>query len=128
MAEPIGVKIPITMGNIGFFNQTFTSLEEAKSNLLNLLLTRRGERVMHPEFGTDIYNLLFSQITRDLKQKIEGEIRTAVETWIPYILLTEVQVDISDQNIENNRIDIKIGFGLKRNINEYDEIIVTFLV
>ena len=90
------------MGNIGFFNQTFTSLEEAKSNLLNLLLTRRGERVMHPEFGTDIYNLLFSQITRDLKQKIEGEIRTAVETWIPYILLTEVQVDISDENIEKN--------------------------
>jgi len=128
MAEPIGVKIPITMGNIGFFNQTFTSLEEAKSNLLNLLLTRRGERVMHPEFGTDIYNLLFSQITRDLKQKIEGEIRTAVETWIPYILLTEVQVDISDENIENNRIDIKIGFGLKRNINEYDEIIVTFIL
>lgn len=126
--EPIGVKIPITMGNIGFFNQTFTSLEEAKSNLLNLLLTRRGERVMHPEFGTDIYNLLFTQITRDLKQKIGQEIRTSVETWIPYILLTNVEVDISDENIENNRIDIRIGFGLKRNINEYDEIIVTFLV
>jgi len=128
MAEPIGVKIPITMGNIGFFNQTFTSLEEAKSNLLNLLLTRRGERVMQPEFGTDIYNLLFSQITRDLKQKIEQEINTSVKTWLPYVLLTEVAVDISDENIENNRIDIKIGFGLKRNINEYDEIIVTFLV
>ena len=63
MSEPIGVKIPITMGTTGFFNQTFTSLEEAKSNLLNLLLTRKGERVYHPTFGTEIYGLLFSQIS-----------------------------------------------------------------
>ena len=83
---------------------------------------------MQPEFGTDIYNLLFSQITRDLGQKIENQVRQAVDTWLPYVQLTEVEVDVSNENIENNRIDIKIGFGLRRNINEYDEIIVTFLV
>ena len=61
-------------------------------------------------------------------QKIENQVRQAVDTWLPYVQLTEVEVDVSNENIENNRIDIKIGFGLRRNINEYDEIIVTFLV
>lgn len=128
MAEPIGVKIPIAMGTTGFFNQTFTSLEEAKANMFNLLLTRKGERVYQPDFGTEIYGLLFSQITGNLDKEIEREIREAVRTWLPYVTLTEVEVDISDENIENNRIDIKIGFGLRRDIRQYDEIIVTFLV
>lgn len=128
MTEPIGIKVPIQMGKTGFFDQTFTSLEEAKANMMNLLLTRKGERVMHPDFGTDIYGLLFSQITRDLDTKIENQIRDAVETWLPYVSLSLVEVDISDNNIENNRIDIKIGFNLARDITQYDEIIVSFLV
>jgi phage baseplate assembly protein W len=92
------------------------------------LLTRKGERVMQPEFGTDIYGLLFSQITGNLDKEIERQIREQVTKWIPYIVLTDVTVDISNENIENNRIDIKIGFGLKRDIRQYDEIVVTFLV
>ena len=125
---PIGVDVPITMGNTGYFAQTFTSLDEAKANLYTLLLTRKGERYMQPEFGTNIYNYLFRQITKDISGLLEQEIRTEVETWLPYIELVEVEVDIGDENIENNKINIKIGFGLKRNLNEYDEIIVTFQV
>ena len=128
MADPMGIKIPIQLGNTGYFNQTFSSIEEAKSNLYNLLLTRKGERVMQPDFGTDIYGLLFGQITGNLGIEIENQIREAVTIWLPYIELTEVGVDISDENIENNKIDIKIGFGLKRDIKQYDEIIVTFFV
>lgn len=128
MSEPLGIKVPIQMGKTGFFDQTFTSLEEAKANMMNLLLTRKGERVMHPDFGTDIYGLLFSQITRDLDTKIENQIRSAVETWLPYVALSNVEVDISDENIENNKINIKVGFTLARDITQYDEIQVTFLV
>lgn len=128
MSNPLGIKIPIQLGKTGFFNQTFTSLEEAKSNLMNLLLTRKGERLMHPDFGTDIYGLLFSQITKDLNIKIEKQIRKAAEVWLPYVALSNVEVDISEENIENNKINIKVGFTLARDINQYDEIIVQFLV
>lgn len=128
MSEPLGVKVPIQMGKTGFFDQTFTSLEEAKANMMNLLLTRKGERVMHPDFGTDIYGLLFSQITKDLDTKIENQIRSAVDMWLPYVALSNVEVDISDENIENNKINIKVGFTLARDITQYDEIQVTFLV
>jgi len=126
MAEPIGVKVPIQLGTTGYFNQTFTSIDEAKANMYNLLLTQKGERVMQPDFGTSIYGLLFEPITRNIKDDLETEIRDAVDMWLPYVELVEVSVDISNINIENNRIDIKIGFGLKRDLKEYDEIIVTF--
>jgi len=126
MAEPLGIRVPIQMGATGYFNPTYTSLEEATANMYNLLLTQKGERPMQPDFGTSIYGLLFEPITRDLKTLVEDEVRLAVETWLPYVELVEVNVDISDTNIENNRIDIKIGFGLRRDIKQYNEIIVTF--
>jgi len=128
MAEPIGVKVPIRMGNTGFFDQTFSSIEEAKSNMINLLLTRKGERMMHPELGTNIYNYLFDQMTGDLSSKIQNEITTAVETWLPYVELTEVTVDAGPTNMDQNKIDVRIAFGLKRNIKEHDEIVITFVV
>lgn len=126
MANPVGVKIPISLGNTGYFNQTFSSLEEAKSNMYNLLLTRKGERVMHPDFGTNIYNYLFEQTTVDLANKIENEIEDAVEMWLPYIQLQNVEVDVSNENIDNNKFSIKIGFNLLRDLEQYDEIIILF--
>lgn len=128
MAEPIGIKVPIQLGQQGYFNQTFSSLEEAKSNLFNLLLTRKGERPMQPEFGVDIYGQLFNQLTSDVGNHIEQEVRNAVEMWLPYVELTKVAVDMSKENIENNKLDIKIEFGLRRDLKQYDEIIVTFLI
>ena len=128
MAEPIGVKVPIRLGKTGFFDQTFSSIEEAKSNMINLLLTRKGERSMQPDFGTNIYNHLFNQMTGDLSNKIQQEVTTAVGTWLPYVEMIEVEVDTGPTNMDQNKIDIKIDFGLRRNIKEHDEIVITFVI
>ncbi len=63
MAQPINLKVkPIRQGAQGYFEQTFTSLDAAKADLVNLILTNKGERPMQPNFGTDIYKLLFENI------------------------------------------------------------------
>jgi len=126
MAEPIGVRIPIRLGNTGFFEQTLTSIDEAKSNMYNLLLTQKGERYMQPEFGTRIYSKLFEQITTSIKDEIETDITDAVGMWLPYVELMKVDVDISDDNIDANRFDVRIEFGLKRDLNQYEEIQIIF--
>ena len=40
----IGISLPLQLGNTAF-NQTFTTIEQAKANIQNLLLTTHGERV-----------------------------------------------------------------------------------
>jgi len=126
MAEPIGINVPIQLGTTGYFNQTFTSLDEAKANMYNLLLTQKGERLMQPDFGTSIYGRLFEPLLPGLKNELDSEIREAVDMWLPYVEIVDLQIDVSTENIDNNRIDIKMGFGLRRNIKEFAEIIVTF--
>ena len=69
-----GIVLPVQRGNGGYFEQAFSSFEQAKSNLKNLLLTKRGERVFQPNFGTGLHELLFEQLTTDLEVKLALEI------------------------------------------------------
>ena len=53
----IGVAFPLDATNI--FASTETLIDQAKSNLINLLLTVPGERINLPLFGVGIKQLLF---------------------------------------------------------------------
>jgi len=87
----IGISLPLMKSNTQF-NLTYTTLDQAKANLVNLLLTNKGERVMLPNFGCDIYKMLFENITDSLLIKIEEVIREEVAFWLPYIQIDEVNV------------------------------------
>jgi hypothetical protein len=58
MAQAIGITLPLQLGNTGYFEQSFDTLTQVKSNFINLILTRKGERVHQPEFGCCIHNYL----------------------------------------------------------------------
>ena len=53
----IGVSLPFN--GEGVFNSTYTTNEQVKSNLLNVILTEPGERVFKPNFGVGLRSHLF---------------------------------------------------------------------
>ena len=92
----IGVAFPFNAD--GVFNQTFTQKEQVKSNLINVLLTEKGERVNLPNFGVGLKNLLFeTQIDTNV---LESRIDAQVKKHIPEITLISAEVDFSpDEHI-----------------------------
>ena len=82
----IGVAFPLDENNM--FKGTKTVKEQAKSNLINLLLTEPGERVNEPNFGVGLKKLLFEPNlnVEILKEKIN----TQIEFYIPVITLSDV--------------------------------------
>ena len=54
----IGLELPLTHTQEGYFKRTKTALEQAKSNIKNLLLTNKGERLGNPNFGTNLLSLV----------------------------------------------------------------------
>jgi phage baseplate assembly protein W len=76
---------------------------------------------MEPEFGCDIWKLIFEQIDGELiENKIENVILDAVSIWMPYITINEIVFDYDDNDIDNNKIFLDIKFSLTSNPNLSD--------
>lgn len=111
----IGLSLPLQFGN-STFNQTFQTSEQVKSNIKNLLLTKRGERVLQPEFGSGLQELLFEQSVDDFEIKIEDTINETLEQWLPYVFVDEIDIDSSNELKDNNRINVSLKFRIGENI------------
>ena len=109
LQKNIGVGIPLPLGGTPIFATTFTTEEQALSNLKNLLLTRKGERPFQPLFGTDVPSFLFENITKNLLDNLKAGLQKDIEFWLPYIKIKEIIVD--DLSNEN-RINISFSFSV----------------
>jgi phage baseplate assembly protein W len=111
----IGILLDITGPSGKIFNQSYTTLEQAKTNFKCLLLTNEGERVMQPDFGCSIRKHLFNPIVQDLRTNIKETIISKTEYWLPYIQILELEVEAEE---DANFVFIKITFSLLD--NEFD--------
>ena len=120
----IGLTLPFNRGSSGLFPQSETTLEQAGSNIKNLLLTAKGERVMQPDFGSRLRELLFEQYTEDLEERVREEIQQAMSTWLPYIVIS--QVDVIQDETNPNQTKVDLDFSLNYEPNRFDSITLNF--
>jgi phage baseplate assembly protein W len=118
----IGVSLPFN-GPAGPFNKTYSTKDQVKSNLINLLLTNRGERVFNPEFGSDLKRVLFEGITDDLTSTVQNIISTSISIFIPEI---ESSKAIVSSNQDNNSISVTVYYKLKLS-GISDQVTIEFL-
>ena len=116
----IGVRFPLDHSQEGFFYKTKTILEQAKSNMRNLLLTSKGERVMQPEFGSTLTHVLFNQ-GEDVENEIDEAIREAVSNWLPYVIINEINMFQ-----EGNQVDVSIDFSVTLEPDSFDTLTFNF--
>lgn len=116
----IGVSLPFNAG--GVFNKTFSTKDQIKSNLINLLLTYKGERILNPEFGADLPRLLFEPINNETLDKIQNQIITSVAIYVPEVNITNIEIT---PDIDINTIYINIIYQFKLS-GLTDNIIIDF--
>jgi phage baseplate assembly protein W len=105
----LGVKLPLNKGVVGgrtatqnyasgsaegagVFESSYDNIEQAITNLKSLLLTRTSERLMQPDLGTDIYNALFDNMSDDLEEYLQTNIKEKIAFWLPYIKLNSLRL------------------------------------
>ena len=122
----LGIGINTTSNSNGIFAVNYTTLTQAKDNLKNLILTRKGERLMQPEFGCDVWKVLFEQLDGNtIETSIETSILDAVSIWLPYLNIDTIIFDYDENDIDNNRIALDIKFSLVSNSNLSESIQIT---
>ena len=106
----VGLSIPLKNGNGGFFEQNYTTFDQARSNLKNLLLTKKGERIAQPNFGSGLQDLLFEQIDPITTVKITDSIRRAINLYESRAVILDLLVYPDEAN---SRYGVKLTFRLK---------------
>ena len=102
----IGVAFPLDEVNI--FKGTETVREQVKSNLINLLLTEKGERVNEPNFGVGLKKILFEQQLN--REELEEKINFQINFYIPEIQLITAEVGEID---DDHRVYLTISYKFK---------------
>jgi phage baseplate assembly protein W len=120
----VGITLPITNGNTGMFAQSTTVFQQVKSNFKNLILTKKGERLMQPEFGTNLHRILFENITENTLENARLTVVEAVERWMPFLELQQFEVT-NPVNGNPHRIDLSVTYRFRNNPNVTDSITVS---
>lgn len=93
MSEPIYKDIDFLFRKTPFgIVKTATDEEVIRQSIFTILETRKGERVMNPTFGTNLFNILFEPMDDITASDISHEIRTALIHYEPRIRVNSVIV------------------------------------
>ena len=118
----LGIGINQSSNSNGVFSTNFTTLQQAKNNLKSLILTKKGERLMQPDFGCDVWLVLFEQISDNIEQRIENSIVDAVSIWLPYLNIDTIIFDYDENDIDTNKVSLDIKFSLQSNPSLSDSV------
>jgi phage baseplate assembly protein W len=119
----IGVSLPFgRSGTNQLFNKTYSTKEQIKSNFINLLLTSKGERILNPEFGSELRQLLFENITSPTEENIKNAIITSADIYIPEIQIIDININ---NEYDANTINVTIDYILRIS-NTADQITISF--
>ena len=103
------ISLPITKDNNKFDFSSITDVESIKNGIKNIFLWRKGQRVLNPEFGNVIYDMLYEPINDITARNIGSEIRRAFELWEPRVAIQQVVVSPDE---DNNQYNVQITYTI----------------
>ena len=66
-----------------------------QQDIMNMFHTKKGERVMNPDFGTIIWSLIYEPFTADIKQLISEDV-TRILNYDPRVTPTRIEIIEAD--------------------------------
>lgn len=95
----ININYPFKDSHKGFFLDLNDEDSQAiKADLLHLILTRRGQRLYKPDFGTDLLKFIFEPEDGMTMVGIKEEIYNVVKTYLPQLQIDELSIAESDED------------------------------
>lgn len=119
----IGVGLPFNAP--GVFNSIYSTREQIKFNLINLILTTKGERIENPNFGTTLRSQLFGQMTEGTLDNVRQDIINSVSIYLPEVSIQNIELLI-EPNETSNTLLVKIAYVILLS-GETDNITVNFV-
>jgi len=89
-----------------------SGIEKVNQSIADILNTRIGERVLQPNYGSRIHELIFDINDEAMHDLLRMRVMEAIENWEPRIVVENIKVIMNDDNI--HQADIEISYVVKR--------------
>ena len=119
----INIGFPFRESNRGYFLQLNNDDKNAiKSDLMHLILTRKGERLYMPDFGTNLLKYIFEP-NDDITQKdIKKEINDTVKKYLPNLQINDVTVTTNEMS--EYGVTIRIDYTVTENVFQDTDFVI----
>lgn len=104
-----GIGFPPSVGPNGQLVWSSGELN-VRESICIILRTRRGERLMRPEFGCGLDGYLFEPNNVSTLRLIQEEVKTSLQRWEPRIRLDDVRVEVNA--FDQRAVDITVFYTL----------------
>lgn len=119
-----GWAFPVVAGRDG--RVAFVEGEDAIEEAIQIILgTSQGERVMRPEFGCGIWDLVLEANTAQLHGRVQLRVREALVRWEPRIDVIDVRVESPAE--QKHVLLIRIDYRVRSNNAFYNLVYPFFL-
>lgn len=113
-----GWKFPITVEGASGRIQMSSKEENIEDSIKIIIGTRKGERMMEPEFGCKIWEYSFATVDYTTLYTMKNEVEDSLVRWEPRI--TDIHAEISDEKIEQGLLLIHISYKVRSTNNVYN--------
>ena len=108
----IGLGADFSFNHPAIFRTVYTTNQIHTARLKTLILTRKGERVLQPTYGTNLLDILFEpnviELTQDIIEILEG----AINFWLPDLQVENIKVVTNENDPTlNHQIQITIEYS-----------------
>jgi uncharacterized protein len=87
--------------------------DEIEGSIRMILSTAPGERVMRPDFGCEIWDLVFAPLEPNTIGQMDRAVRAALLQWEPRIEIANVAVQPAEDPDDEGQVDIFVGYRIK---------------
>lgn len=118
--KAVGVSLPFSAKDV--FTSTYTTKDALKSNLINFMLTGKGERVLNPDFGIGLRSMLFEQATQNTRDQIDYMVRKGLSDWFPQVVVNTLTIIVEP---DNYTATVYLKYSVSQT-NIQDELLINF--
>jgi len=100
--------------------KTVSQEEDIGEAIRLILFTRKGERIMRPDFGCGIQRFVFAEMDYGTVREMEKEITDAITAWEPRVTDPEAEVDTG--RLSEGMVMIRVSYRIRTTNNPYNQV------